>query len=105
MDPVVMEGHMSSGPSVCIPMDVSIKLERVRREGGIKGMKTCSSYEFHSLEGNLGIRGCIYMGLERARHIRGLVCSVTTLLSVLSLLNQVVGLSLDQILALVDAVV
>ena len=68
-------------------------------------MKTCSSYEFHSLEGNLGIRGCIYMGLERARHIRGLVCSVTTLLSVLSLLNQVVGLSLDQILALVDAVV
>ena len=27
--PVVMGGHMSSGPSVCIPMDVSIKLERV----------------------------------------------------------------------------
>ena len=88
-----------SSASVCIPMDVSIELKRVQRGGVIKGMKTCISCKFHSLGGSLGTRGCICRGLRGARHVRGLVCSITTLLSALGLLSQVVGLSLDQILA------
>ena len=28
-DLVAVRGHMSSGPSVCIPIDISIELERV----------------------------------------------------------------------------
>ena len=96
---------MRSGPSICILMNVSIKLERIERGGGVKGMKTCISCKFHGLEGRLDARGCICRGVRGARCIRGLICSVTTLLSALSLLREVVGLGLEQVLALVDTMV
>ena len=100
-----MGGHMSSGPSVCIPMDVSIELEGIERGGGVKGTKTCISCEFHGLGGRLGARGYICRGLRAVRRVRGLICSVTTLLSALSLLRNVVGLGFEQVLALVDTMV
>ena len=72
-------------------------------------MKTCISCKFHGLGSRLGARRQLSRWLGRARHIRSLICSVTTLLSTLDLLGQVVGLSLDQIqiqiLAFVDAVI
>ena len=71
----------------------------------VKGTKTCISSELHGLGSGLGARGRLSRWLGGARGIRGLICGVTTLLSALRLLGKVVGLSLDQVLALMDTVV
>ena len=68
-------------------------------------MKTCIASELHGLGSRLGARGRLSRWLGGGRHIRGLICGITTLLSPLSLLSKVVGISLDQILAFVDAVI
>ena len=72
-EPVTMRGHMRSGPCVCVPMDVSIELER--REKVLSGRaKTCTAGELC-----LRRRGRRCGG--RCEGIRGLVRAFLALLA------------------------
>ena len=50
VQPVMMGGYMSSGPSVFIPINVSIELQRSERVREIRETKTCiaSALKMHS---------------------------------------------------------
>ena len=44
-------GHMNSGPSVCIPVNISIQLQSAERVRGIRGMKTCNASTLSTFHG------------------------------------------------------
>ena len=73
VEPVMMRGHMRSGPCVCVPMDISIELER--REKILSGRaKTCAA-------GELRLRGRGRRCGGRREVVRGLVRAFLALLA------------------------
>ena len=89
--PVTMGGHMSSGPSVCIPINVSIELQRAQRIRGVRGTKTCISCALSMLLK----RGTASTGRDRARNrsrgSRGCLLSLVSIPTLSLALISLVG--------------
>ena len=91
LNPVLMWGHMRSGPHVCIPIKVNIELEGSERVKGVYGTMTCISSACCHLRSDFCFVGLLLLWLWCLVAFLGLLQCIALALAMTRLVTKCAG--------------